>query len=271
MQDTEFPVRNPRFMRDRRREFNAARKVLEITLKQETNPALVKAIDEHHTEIRNLVEKWREAFPWELPLFDNQFDEKLWIYGVNNLPGEVNVVRNDPLFKAVREHLPLEDFWKRFKDWENLWSELVENCEKVREKLDDLSREAEAWPNVIKLRHDFQKPASHEITQRQFGIDELDTLLFDTRKECLWGYFKYPDGEYSQQYIILEAEHPEDHIDNYKSLINEVLNLEETDRIIKISIELFDILRQIHEELENILIRKVWVTSRCQWCPGQTN
>lgn len=28
-QDTEFPRRNPRFIRDRRREFNAAKKVLE--------------------------------------------------------------------------------------------------------------------------------------------------------------------------------------------------------------------------------------------------
>lgn len=51
MKDTEFPVRNPRFISARRREFNAAKKVLEISLKKEIDPIIVEAKQKHYADL----------------------------------------------------------------------------------------------------------------------------------------------------------------------------------------------------------------------------
>lgn len=262
-----------RFVRQRRKEFESSRTILEDTIKRLEDPSVAKAREEHHAEIRAIVEKWLKVFPCEIPLFAEQFekDKRLWFFGLNNLPLEVNNVCNDPFFKVVREHLQSEDLWKKYSDWETMWAELVETCEKVRGEIGELRKLAEAWPNILELRKDFERPIINEITQRQFGTDYLSQLHFVSSGEWLYAYFEDPDGEKDKtSQVVLRAEHPEEHIRSYKSLITDLLNTKETIRIVMLSSELFDIEESIREAMRNILIRHAWVTSTCKWCPGQS-
>ena len=55
MQDTEFPTRSLGFIKRRRREFNTARKVLQIQLEKEVNPTIVKRREEHFTELSDIA------------------------------------------------------------------------------------------------------------------------------------------------------------------------------------------------------------------------
>lgn len=55
MEDQEFPLRNPRFIRERRRHFDAARKVLQIHLEKELDPIVVKRREAHFSELATLV------------------------------------------------------------------------------------------------------------------------------------------------------------------------------------------------------------------------
>ena len=55
MQDTEFPLRSLGFIKRRRREFNAAKKVLQIQLEREIDPIIVKRKDEHFAELASIA------------------------------------------------------------------------------------------------------------------------------------------------------------------------------------------------------------------------
>lgn len=55
MGDEGFPRRNPRFLRDRRREFDAAKKVLEINIKAEIDPIIVKAKKAHFAKLTDIA------------------------------------------------------------------------------------------------------------------------------------------------------------------------------------------------------------------------
>jgi len=57
MQDHPFPLRSVRFIRDRRREFNAARKVLEIQVQKEFDPIIVKRKEEHFEHLADIADK----------------------------------------------------------------------------------------------------------------------------------------------------------------------------------------------------------------------
>ena len=54
MADTEFPLRNPRFIRDRRRHFNAAKNVLKSHLGYQTDPYITLEFEKNIVVSGNL-------------------------------------------------------------------------------------------------------------------------------------------------------------------------------------------------------------------------
>jgi hypothetical protein len=57
MQGTEFPLRNPRFIRDRRKEFNATKRVLQAQLQKEEDPIISKRKEEHFLHLAKIAEE----------------------------------------------------------------------------------------------------------------------------------------------------------------------------------------------------------------------
>ena len=55
MEETVFPKRNPRFIRDRRKHFDASKKVLQIQLEKEIDPVVVKSRMEHRDKLVAVV------------------------------------------------------------------------------------------------------------------------------------------------------------------------------------------------------------------------
>ncbi len=55
MQDEEFPLRSLGFFKRRRREFNAAKKVLQIQLEKEIDPIVTKRKEEHFNYLAEIV------------------------------------------------------------------------------------------------------------------------------------------------------------------------------------------------------------------------
>ena len=122
MQDTELPVRNPRFIRDRRREFNAARKVLEDTLKQQQSPIITKVKEEHLADIRAFLQELRQIVITpkihEIYLdIDNTLSMKVEVSdGKRNCLSDFE---SDPLFGCVKEHVPIPSLWQDFSSWQS--------------------------------------------------------------------------------------------------------------------------------------------------------
>ncbi|MFC2045325.1 multiprotein-bridging factor 1 family protein [Chloroflexota bacterium] len=232
------------------------------------DPVLIKARQEHMDKIGTTVQKWKEVFPWEIPLFDEQFDKKQWNFILNNLPGEINLICNDSFFKkVVREHLRFEELWEAYSNWEKMWSELVDTCERVRLTIAELKKQAETWIDVIEIGEGFERNFSTIITYRQLGDAGVAIVRFSISNDWLYAYLKFPDGETSQTEAILRAKYPKNYIENYESLIDKLLKTEDTIKIITLSPKLFEIQWSIHDTLENILISHAWVTSDCQLCP----
>lgn len=61
MQDTEFPVRSKGFIKRRRREFNAAKKVLETDLKKELDSIIIKRKEQHNDELAKIADSFLEG------------------------------------------------------------------------------------------------------------------------------------------------------------------------------------------------------------------
>lgn len=55
MQDTEFPLRTKRFIKRRRKEFSAAKRVLEIQIQKESDPITAKRKEEHFDRLADIT------------------------------------------------------------------------------------------------------------------------------------------------------------------------------------------------------------------------
>jgi len=55
MQDTEFPRRSLGFIKRRRREFNTAKRVLQLQLEKEVNPIVLKRREEHFADLADIA------------------------------------------------------------------------------------------------------------------------------------------------------------------------------------------------------------------------
>ncbi len=132
LQGTEFPPRGRRFIQEKRRYWNAARKVLEEKLKAEIDPALAQRRKEHWDELTQEIERLRDALC--LPDFGKiisnrrcplaQVDESLeghgWTLEHTSEPGQciisLCIEKFDPLlFNAATSHLQAE-----FPEYEEL-------------------------------------------------------------------------------------------------------------------------------------------------------
>lgn len=96
-----------RFIRQRRKEFEAARSILEDTIKQQADPALAKARDEHFAEIRHLIASLldiaRTPYVIEVTLSNKDFPyfmEKVYS------SFELKRIEDNVLFQCLRSHLP---------------------------------------------------------------------------------------------------------------------------------------------------------------------
>lgn len=67
MQDTEFPVRSKGFIKRRRREFNAAKKVLETDLKKELDSIIIKRKEQHYDELADIANSFLERDLTRIP------------------------------------------------------------------------------------------------------------------------------------------------------------------------------------------------------------
>lgn len=67
MQDTEFPLRSKGFIKRRRREFNAAKKVLETDVKKELDPIVIKRREQHSAELAEIASSFIEGDLTKIP------------------------------------------------------------------------------------------------------------------------------------------------------------------------------------------------------------
>jgi len=256
MQEEDFQLRSTGFIKRRRKEYTAAKKILENTLNQEIEPSIVKAIDNHHSEIHSLIEKWLDAFPDHWPLLqefkdNDRFIWRVWPWADKKITiSELNSVCSDTLFSCLREHLPSENFWNCYSDWEATAIDYVRLCNEI---IEEIRKEGATWSDEIKLRDNFEDPILSVI--QTHSIDpEPEKLLFKPRGRDLWCSTIHPNFDESREIILLETEKPEDYISRYEQLSIKWLGSSQVTALVSLQDKLGKQIQEIHHFLQEALI-----------------
>jgi hypothetical protein len=111
-----------RFIRQRRKEYEAAREILKSRIEQQLDPTLAKARKDHIDEIRKVLCELREIVKTPKiadisPNIDDTFNIEVEVSdrGWNLLSD----FKSDPLFECAKEHVPIQSLWKHFDAWQS--------------------------------------------------------------------------------------------------------------------------------------------------------
>ena len=232
------------------------------TSQKEVDSLLPKAREEHMTEIRILIEQWLEVIPNDPP---GVIELDQWSFNRWGLPTGVSSITGNYQFKLLKEHLPYESFWNNYSEWEALFLEYIAACVKIE---GEIRHQGEAWPNILRLEKDFEKPILTQIFCKQMH-QELYELRFRIYGNRLQAYLIDKEEDGGGNTDILKAEHPEGYIESYQALADKMLSSEEVIWLVTAQDELLRRQKLIRDTLQDILIRRDYITTLCKLCPGQ--
>lgn len=179
------------------------------------------------------------------------------------------MLREDPLWNALREHLPRSTVWKNLDKWEAVREEIKHVDDGLKRPLEEMTaaRTRLAFP-----------VSSREIGLTSGVIDALAShLRLTARGEA--GLDKRTDfrlapvdeATTSVEYGVYSIGRvPNDRVDEVKdlflNLLSEVITREEHDEMSRLFIVLDQLKRKLHDELLIVILRRV-VPGRCKYCP----
>jgi len=233
MQDTEFPVRNPRFIRDRRREFNAARTVLEITLKQQVDPAIAKARQKHLGEISRLINTCIVAVRApEIEYMPTWADER----GLE-LPFTEHEPYSEIPFYCVKEHLPFPVLWQDYSFWLSKISEYFKTSNQLKQRIsqDDCLQARLESGKIWEWKESIVATVFRRIAIRAKGCEPA--VLNEERQE--------------------------------NQIVARYCRSQEATQLIAIFNELETLRTKIRQYLKEIQTRCDYINHTCRLCPGQ--
>lgn len=230
----------------------------------EIEPLITKARQQHLDEIRSLIEKWYEAVQEYTGIL--QMDEISVGPHPHTIPSQLAMVVLDPLFKSLKQHLPFKDLWQSHSEMCDKFTHYWYTYHGIK---NDIIKHGRMWSNVEIRNLNFAKPIIYQISRESVGWEPYD-LNFRCRGGSLYVDGTTPeDPNDTFHFLILLGDHPEDYIETYKSLVNNILQSNEVDNLVRFEQELFDSKLRIEWQLEEILLSRDYVNCTCRFCPGQ--
>ena len=95
-------------------------------LKKSADPILREKQEEHLDKIKNLISNWMKSL--SVPRISEV------------MPGttsDMDNVKNDVRFIHLKEHLPFEELWKNFNDWDSNIQEYLNKCRELRGEIQE--------------------------------------------------------------------------------------------------------------------------------------
>jgi len=120
MQDTEFPVRTKGFIKRRRREFAAAKRVLQEQLQKETNPVVAKRREDHFDHLAGIAKAILTVEDYLEDMFENPEPTTEYVFrtGDGNYPASreelTSSLQNN--IGIIRGEVPTESGWDENKE-----------------------------------------------------------------------------------------------------------------------------------------------------------
>jgi len=139
-QDTEYPLRQHRWVSEKQRYFDAAKKVLEERIKANQDPLMLEALRKHFDELYSLIDKlehqirlidefgpgykvqWKLLDDYEGYRFSRIGEDvttRLRICNQEVVKFYLEIETSEPLFPCIRNHLPSK-IWTMYEEWKKL-------------------------------------------------------------------------------------------------------------------------------------------------------
>ena len=165
---------------------------------------------------------------------------------------------HNPLFESLREHLPDKELWQGFETWNSSLSNYIYKCFQLIKKLENLVTQF----SDCERTNDFTRPIFSQLDYfQQFGLWP-DEPVFHTGKSALYVTIEFE----GRVYHVLEANHPQNHIMSYQSLIDSFLSSNDVANIIQTYLELIEVSTSVKDILKQALINRTYVSYRCKLC-----
>jgi hypothetical protein len=236
-----YDVRTVRKQLDRIRQERELREAKQMVFRQ--------ALERHYADICAFAEKLRALFMVDTP-------SKL-----------LSLPKTDPMWRALREHLPRSPMWRQISTWERVTEEFKSSCEAVKDRA---VREAEtetglrliSTPGEIGLIGGLPEAILFHVMSSARGEKGADILEFSRMKtdagiRLQWGAFAV-------------ANVPENALEKVEkaclALKERALTWEESQSLFKQVQDLVKVRDDLTEELTGIILRRV-VEGRCRYCP----
>jgi len=181
----------------------------------------------------------------------------------------LRVLREDPMWNALREHLPRSTVWKNLDKWEALREDVQHVDDKLKRPLEELT--------AARTRLDFPV-SSGEIGLSPGVVDALVSHLRLTArgeagldKRTDFRLVPVDEATTSIEYgVYTIGRVPNDRVaevkDLFINLLQEVITREEHDEMSRLFSVLDQVQRKLHDELLIVILRRV-VPGRCRYCP----
>ena len=178
-------------------------------------------------------------------------------------------LKNEPMWSALRDHVPRSTVWKNLDRWETLREEVRRADSELRRQLEPLVRSRSPLP-FPKARGEFGLSggivdlltAHYIFTARgEMGLNERTDFTLEKADQLttLIDYGHYTIGQVPNEQVAETKKMVCD-------LMKEVISREGYGEISRLLHDLERVKRELHDEFLVIILRRV-VPGRCRYCP----
>jgi len=262
-----------RFVRQRRKEFEVLRALLELRIKQQLDPALEKAREDHLNNIRAQIESWKGYIcVRDIAAIDPG--------EYSSIPLSWQDLDNKPLFNVLKQHLPFDELWNNWDTWKERCIKYLSQHRALREQIlkdaklvFNLPAYQEALPEVNlrlvpHLTLSFEKPFLDAFADKANGGEP--EFEFHLQPYPLPEKGMTLEGLHIGSHEVLIAEKVKENCEpKYQKMLQDYLQKKEVAILIKLLDELRKMTDALNAALDKILERHDYIQHACDDCPGQ--
>ena len=148
-----------RFIRQRRKEYEAAKKVIESHPSTLSDPIAIKAREKHLDEIGALIERIKNV---KLP---RASEVKKADFGDDWKSAAIENIEEEALFSCLKKHITDAEFWDTYLAWHNCIDLYFQSVYELGSIVRMYASEVECWPNVVAVNEEFYKPIEQKVSE----------------------------------------------------------------------------------------------------------
>ena len=232
---------------------------------------LKKAIEDHLSELRQLIEGWKAG---------------IGIHPVTASPSSMadslESIHSIRLFGCLKSHLPFPTLWRDHSQWEAKYRSYIDNCNKLREEIqkeattrmsldfmDGSDTLSHLSPKLIywilrRVEHKLQKGDEQGLEFRWKHV----TGEVDRQPTRIKQMSVHPDSETLLKIFGQQEVDEKFYEKECRELLTSCLEGEPVANLLTLVDDLRDLKHKIHDALEEILLRRDYILYTCDLCPG---